>query len=327
MLGRLLRAVQPHQVGLVLAEQQLGRGAVRTRVDLPPQRTEPRMAHVNGLRPRSAQRRTRRALRPGPRVAEPQVRQHVKRRLVRPGIGNADLHEEVMRIGLGVDHLDHPIPVVVEHAGVQELVLGLALVTPAVLGHQIPIGELGLRVVVAPPQPRVARQRVEVPPVLLHVLAVVALRAGQTEHPLLQDRIPAVPQCQGHAQFLAHVGDAGHAVLTPAVRAGTGMVVREVIPRRPGGAVVLPHRPPRPFGQVRAPQVPRRRFVQAVLGMAEGLHPLPFRARHQSLLVSSRRFKRACGQPGRQRPGSTRRPAPDPDCCRGRRQPRARSAR
>ncbi len=51
------------------------------------------------------------------------------------------------------------------------------------------VRERRLRVVVAPAQQRVARQPLEVPPVLLDVLAVVALRPGQPEHPLLQDRV------------------------------------------------------------------------------------------------------------------------------------------
>jgi hypothetical protein len=40
--------------------------------------------------------------------------------------------------------------------------------------------ELGVRVVVAPPVPRVAGYRVEVPPVVLDVLAAVPLRSGRT---------------------------------------------------------------------------------------------------------------------------------------------------
>jgi hypothetical protein len=39
----------------------------------------------------------------------------------------------------------------------------------------------GAAMVVAPPVPRVAGQSVQVPPVLLDVLAVVALRAGDPE--------------------------------------------------------------------------------------------------------------------------------------------------
>ena len=120
--------------------------------------------------------------------------QHVEGGRIRPGVGDADLHQEVVGIGLAVNDLDDPVPVVVEHTRVHQLVLGLTLISPAVLGDQVPVGELGLRIVVAPAQPRVARERVEIPPVLLHVLTVIALWTREAEHPLLQDRIAPVPQ-------------------------------------------------------------------------------------------------------------------------------------
>ena len=196
------------------------------------------------------------------------------------GVGDADLHEQVMRIGLGVDDVDHPVAVLVERSGVQQLVLGLALVPPAVLGDQVGVGELGLRVVVPPPQPRVAGEGVEVPPVLLDVLPVVALGAGQAEHPLLDDRVPAVPQGERHAQVLGDVADTRHAVLAPAVRAGSGVVVREVVPGRPARAVVLADSAPRPLREVRAPVVPRCGVMEAVLGVAERGHSLAFHPGH-----------------------------------------------
>src|SRR6478609_4560565 len=118
------------------------------------------------------------------------------------------------------------------------------------------------------------------PPVLLDVLPVIALRAGQAEHPLLQDRVPAVPQRQRHAQLLPDVAHAGHAVLAPAVGPGTGVVVREVVPRLTAGAVVLPHRPPRTLGPVGAPLVPGSRLLQAGHVIIERLHPLALRTWH-----------------------------------------------
>ena len=226
-----------------------------------------------------------RPLRPGvprPGVAEPQVRQHVERRRVRAGVGDAHLHEEVVRVVLGVRHLDHPVAVVLEHPGVEQLVLGSALVTPTVLGDEVVVRELRLRVVVAPPQPGVAGQGVGEPPVLLDVLAVVALGAGQPEHPLLEDRVAAVPQGQRQAELLADVADAGHPVLAPAVGAGAGVVVGEVVPRLAAGAVVLAHGAPRALGEIGTPLVPGRRLLQTVLGMAERLHSRAFRTRHRT---------------------------------------------
>ena len=217
---------------------------------------------------------------PRPDVAEPQVGQDMERGRLRARVRDPDLHQQVVRVALGVDHVHDPVAVVVEDPGVQQLVLRLRVVSLAVLGDEVAVGELALRVVVAPLQQRVARQRIEVPPVLLDVLPVVALGAGQAEHPLLEDRVAPVPQCQGHAQVLLDVADAGHAVLAPAVGAGPGMVVREVVPRRPVGAVVLPDCAPRAFGEVGTPVVPGGRLPQPVLGVAEGIHSLAFGAGH-----------------------------------------------
>ena len=120
-----------------------------------------------------------------------------------------------------------------------------------------------LRILVEVLHVRVARHVVEVEVVLLHVLAVIALVAGQAEHPLLEDRVGAVPQREREAQLLLVVADAGDAVLAPAVGARARVVVRQVLPRGAVGAVVLAHRAPLPLGQVRAPQAPRRACSRA----------------------------------------------------------------
>ena len=82
------------------------------------------------------------------------------------------------------------------------------------------------------------RRAVEVEVVLLDVLAVIALAVGQAEEAFLEDRIFAVPQGQGEAEPLLVVGDAGQAVLAPAVGGG-GLVVAEVVPGVATFAVVL----------------------------------------------------------------------------------------
>jgi hypothetical protein len=50
-----------------------------------------------------------------------------------------------------------------------------------------------------------ARHTVEIPPVLLHVLAVVSLRPGEAEHALFQDRVDVVPQSQRKAKIMVKV--------------------------------------------------------------------------------------------------------------------------
>ena len=137
---------------------------------------------------------------------------------------------DVVRRGLGVldDHVE--VAVVVEDPGVEQLVLEVVAAAAAVLGDQVRVRERPLRILVEALQVRVRGRAVEVEPVLLGVLAVVALAVGEPEDPLLEDRVGAVPQRERQAQPLALVADAGDAVLAPAVGARARLVVREVVP-------------------------------------------------------------------------------------------------
>ena len=191
---------------------------------------------------------------PGPGVAEPQGGQDVDPVGRRPGVLHRDPQHQVVRPGLGVGRPPPPSSRCVEDAGVQQLVLRVGLAPAAVLCHQVGVGEGLLGVVVAPAQPGVAGQGVQVPPVVLGVLPVVALAAGEPEHALLEDGVAPVPQGQGQAQALVEVADPGHAVLVPAVGAGAGVVVGEGVPGAAVRGVVLPHRAPGPLGEVGAPR-------------------------------------------------------------------------
>src|SRR5262249_53509082 len=97
---------------------------------------------------------------------------------------------------------------------------------------------------------------VEVVIELLDVLAVVSLLSGEPEEPLLDDRIAAVPEGNGEAEPLPAIGNPGDAILIPAISARARVIVREVIPGRAVGAIVLPDRSPCPFAQVGAPALP-----------------------------------------------------------------------
>ncbi len=212
---------------------------------------------------------------PGPGVAEPCGRQHVQGGGLGSGVGHLDGHQQVIGAGLRVMHLGDPVPVAVEHPGIQQLVLGFFAAAGPVLVDEVLIGEGGLRVVVAPPVPGVARRRVQVPPVVLDVLAVVALGSGQPERPLFQDRVLPVPQRQAQAQPLFHVAEPGQAVLSPPVRPGPRVIMRQVIPRLAVRAVVLAHRAPLALADIRPPPVPLARLEQPVLQPPEPSHPIP----------------------------------------------------
>src|SRR5208282_4165557 len=158
------------------------------------------------------------------------------------------------------------------------LILRVELPAPAVFRPQVLIRERRLRVVVTPPVPGVAGSGVEVPPVVLHVLAVVRLGAGQPEDTLLEDRITAVPQREAETEPLLDVAEAGQAVLTPPVSPGPRMVMRQVIPGLTVRAVVFPDRPPLPLADIRPPQVPGTGLAQPILEMPEPVDPFAFRA-------------------------------------------------
>src|SRR6516165_6763472 len=100
------------------------------------------------------------------------------------------------------------------------------------------------------------RRGVEIEVIFLDILSMVALVAGQAEGALLQDWIDAVPQRERQAEALLAVADAAHAVLVPAIGARAGLVVVEIFPGSPAGAVILAHRSPGALGEVRTPQAP-----------------------------------------------------------------------
>ncbi len=122
-------------------------------------------------------------------------------------------------------------------------------------------------------KPRMGGRRVVVPPVVLGVLAVVALPAVEAEEPVLDVTIAAVPHGQGEREVLVQVAQAEDAVLTPTEGARSGGVVRDVAPGVPIRGVVLTDRPPGSLGEIRPPEVPRTRLVRTEAVVAALGHP------------------------------------------------------
>src|SRR3954453_5186770 len=184
-----------------------------------------------------------------------------------------DPHQDVRRCRLGIGHLDRPITVLVEHARVQQFELRVVEPAPTVLPAQRLVRERRLWVVVAPTQPRMAGQRVEVPPVLLGILAVIALGARQSEDPFLQDGVAAIPQRQRQTQPLTHIRYTGQAVLVPAVGTRPGVIVWERRPCIATFAVILTHRTPGALGEVWTPLIPLARREQIAVRPADRRQP------------------------------------------------------
>ena len=191
-----------------------------------------------------------------PPVAEPEVGEEVHRRPLRSAVAHRDADRDVLRSALRVLDVDVDVAVLVEHAGVEQLVLEVVAAAVAVRLDEVGVGVARERVAVPVLQVRARRRRVEVEVVLLHVFAVVALLVGEAEHPLLEDRVDAVPQRDREAQDLRVVAEARDAVFAPLVGARAGLVVGEVVPRGAAGAVVLAHGAPLPLAEVWAPLLP-----------------------------------------------------------------------
>ena len=267
---------EPGSVGFILAEEPFGR-AVRVK-SMPP---EIRVLHLD-VSLCGAQLRFGGAFLPSPGVAEPELRQHVQQHLVGAAIADGDLEQKIVRRCLGVFHKHVVIAIVVKDAGVEQLKLRLTPPPTAVLAHKPSVGELPLRVFVEHLQIGMRGCRIEVVIQLLDVLAVVALRIGQPEEALFEDRVAAIPQHQREAQPLQLIAEARNAVLSPAEGPAASCVVGDVIPGIPVGAVVLPNRSPLAFAQIRSPTIPI-------------FHPQPLRGQPLFFLRHPLRYR--CFQP------------------------------
>ena len=108
---------------------------------------------------------------------------------------------------------------------------------------------------------------VEVEVVFLHILAMIAFVARQSEQTLLEHRITLIPQRQREANELVTIRDARQSILVPAVSSGTGVIVREILPGVSVRAVIFADGAPCAFAEVRSPPLPmllaRRRFRQS----------------------------------------------------------------
>ncbi len=257
-------AIEPAKVAVVVAEQQLRR-PVRIEIGVEIAVLEQLALDADGGAIVGIEGGASRVLAPGPEVAEPELRQQVDHRRRRRPVMHRDPHQDVFRTCLGVFDHDIEVAVVVEHAGVEQLELGLVLAAPPVLCHQPGVREFPLRIFVEILQVRVGRGGVEIIIELLDVLAVVALAVGQAEQPFLQDRVLAVPERQRQAQPLMLVAEPGDAVLAPAIGPRARLVVREILPGVAVGAVVLAHGAPLALAEIGPPALPAH-LAAPVLG-------------------------------------------------------------
>ena len=180
----------------------------------------------------------------------------MKRGRIGTPVDGGEADEDVLGVGLGVLDRHVEVAVLVEDARVEEFVLHLGFAALGVGVHEVLVGEGGLWVFVVALEVGVAGRPIHVEVVFLHVLAVVALAAGESEGAFLEDGVFLVPEREREAEALVVVRKAEQTVLAPAVGARAGVVVRKVVPRLARGAVVLADGAPLAFAQVRAPTPP-----------------------------------------------------------------------
>ena len=265
------RAEEPLRVGLVVAEQQLGRQvpgrdgpgleAEQAQRGVPGECVSV-LAEELGTGPVALGRPL-----PRPRVAEPQRGQDVQRRRLRSAVHHGEPHPQVVRRGLRVLHPHVEVAIAVEDAGIEQLVLRQHPSSPPVLLDELGVGERALRVLVERLEVAGGRRGVEEVVQLLHVLAVVALVAVEAVEALLEDGIALVPERHGEAQPALAIGDTQKPVLSPAVGPGARRVMREVAPGLARGGIVLAHGSPLAVREVGTPPLPVLRAL-AVLQQA-----------------------------------------------------------
>ena len=213
-------------------------------------------------------------VRPDPGVAEPELRDEMDRRALRPAVVRGDADGDRVRVGLGDLDLDVEVAALVEDAGVEQLELRIARAARAVLRDQLLVRKRALRILVEHALVGMARQRVDVEVALLDVFAMVAFVRHEPEVALFQNRVALVPQGQRPAEDLVAIAEAGDAVLAPSKCFRAREVVGEEAPRVAAPAVVLANGSPGAVGEVGAPLSPAAGFLWCTgETLALALHP------------------------------------------------------
>ena len=169
---------------------------------------------------------------------------------------DGDLYQNIARFCLRILDEDVEVAVGIKETTVNEFELRLSDAPSTVLLQQATVRVLTLWILIEHLQVGMRRRGVEVVVELFDILTVIPFSVGQTEQPLLKDRVAPVPQCQCKAQPLLAIRKSCDAVFPPAIRATARMIVREVLPRIAVRTVVFADRAPLSLRQVRAPGLP-----------------------------------------------------------------------
>src|SRR5438874_6215848 len=126
---------------------------------------------------------------PAPGIAKPQCWDQVQFGILWSAIKGFHANANIFGTGLGILNEDVEVAVIVEDAGIQQLIFHSAAVAPAVLLDQLTIRKFSLRILVQHLHVAVGGSVIQVEVILFYIFTVIALAGVQTKHPLFQDRI------------------------------------------------------------------------------------------------------------------------------------------
>src|SRR5436305_11270976 len=165
-------------------------------------------------------------------------------------------NQDVFTRGFRVLNKDVEVAAIVEDAGIHQLKLGIEPRAPTALINQLLIREFLLRILVQRLHVGMRRRVVEVEVAFLYIFSVIAFRSAQSEEPLLQKRIAAIPHRHSKADELMPITKPGNTILVPAIRTRSRLIVREVTPGVSVRTVVLTDRTPRALAEIGPPALP-----------------------------------------------------------------------
>src|SRR5277367_805036 len=181
---------------------------------------------------------------PGPCITKPECWQDLQRSCFRSSIAHSDPDQNVLWRLLRILHKYVEVAIGIEDAGVQKFIFRVAAIAAFTGLDQVTIGKRRLRIFVQILHVRMSRRAIQVEVILFDILTVVAFAVCQSKQALFEYWILAVPQRDAETQQLFFIADTGEAILTPVIRAGSCLIVSEIVPGISILAVVFANRAP-----------------------------------------------------------------------------------
>jgi hypothetical protein len=118
----------------------------------------------------------------------------MERRRLGAAIDRFDANKDIVRRRLGVFDKNVEVAVIIEDAGIDQLVFQLVLAVSAIFLDEAGLRKLCVGILVEKLHVRMGRGGIEIEVVFLDVFAVVAFVAGEPKQALFEDRIFLIPE-------------------------------------------------------------------------------------------------------------------------------------